>query len=182
MRTLVIVSSVLLLSACSSAPKPPTVDGSNREGINSASTEAVLSLKAELAKEKERVKVLESRPPATAVKPAPLPTSETVTVHFPYNSASFRPTASQETALRPLLANAQRIEVRGRTDGRQPSEGDERIALQRAVAAKDYLIGQGVPARIISVNYLSAADHITDNRTDAARAKNRRVEIEVFRR
>jgi outer membrane protein OmpA-like peptidoglycan-associated protein len=182
MRTLVIVSSVLLLSACSSAPKPPTVDGSNREGINSASTEAVLSLKADLAQTKERVKALEARPSVTAVKPAPLPASEIVTVNFPYNSAVFRPTASQEAALLPLLATASRIEIRGRTDGRLPSEGDERIALQRAQAAKDYLIGQGAPARIISVNYLSASDRITDNRTEAARAQNRRVEIEVFRR
>lgn len=178
MRKLAVLSCALLLAACSSPPKPPTVDGSKRSVVNNAETASMLSLRADLGEVQERVRTLESRPMVTP--PPAAPVSQTVTVHFPFNSANFRPSVAEEAALLPLLANARRVEIRGRTDGPRPSAADERIALQRAQAAMNYVVAKGVPATRVSVNFLSAGDYIADNRTDAGRALNRRVEIEVF--
>lgn len=178
MRSLAIISCALLLAACSSPPKPPTVDGSKRAAINNADTTSVLALQAELAEVQQRVNTLEQRPAMTPVPPPAV--SQTVMIHFPFNSANFRPSAAQEAALLPLLANARRVEIRGRTDGHRPSDGDEQVALKRAQAAMNYVVSKGVPASRVSLNFLSAGDYIADNRSDAGRAINRRVEIEVF--
>ncbi|MGU9945090.1 OmpA family protein [Bordetella avium] len=184
MRKLVIISCAAMLTACSTPPKPPTVDGTNRTAVNDAETASVLSLRADLAETKERVRELERRPAAVPAvvhpAPPPAPVSHTVTVHFPFNSAHFQPTAAQEAELLPLLANVRRIEVRGRTDAERPSAGDERIALKRAQAAMNYLVARGVPATKVSVNYLSGGDHVAEGGTAVGRAQNRRVEIEVF--
>ncbi|MCR5860165.1 OmpA family protein [Mesorhizobium sp. J428] len=85
--------------------------------------------------------------------------------------------------MRSLLGDGYaRIEVRGRTDAARPSAGDETIAARRAAAARDWLIHQGVPARVISVNYASAADPIGGNNYSGGRALNRRVDIEIIRK
>ncbi len=184
MRRLVILTCAAVLSACASPPKPPTVNGTDRTAVNDSETASMLSLRAELAETKDRVRELERRPAAAPAvvhpAPPPAPRSETVTFHFPFNSAHFQPTPAQEAALLPLLANARRIEVRGRTDAERPSAGDERVALKRAQAAMNYLVARGVPATKVSVNYLSGGDHVAENGTDVGRAQNRRVEIEVF--
>jgi outer membrane protein OmpA-like peptidoglycan-associated protein len=160
-----------MLAACSTPPKPQTVDGTNRTAVNDAETASVLSLRADLA---------ETKPAVVHPAPPPAPVSHTVTVHFPFNSAHLQPTAAQEAELLPLLANVRRIEVRGRTDTERPSAGDERIALKRAQAAMNYLVARGVPATKVSVNYLSGGDHVAEGGTAVGRAQNRRVEIEVF--
>ena len=74
-----------------------------------------------------------------------------------------------------------RIEVPGRTGAQQPGGADEQVALERAAAAKRYLVAQGVAGATISVNYVSAGDYIADNKTESGRWRNRRVDIEVFR-
>ncbi len=180
MRNLAMIALAVYLAACSSTPKPPTVDGFKRSAVNDTETAFVLSLKSELADMKQRVTNLEKRP--TIDPPPPSPISQTVTVHFPFNSAIFQPSEAQETTLLPLLAKARHIEIRGRTDGVHPSKGDEQIALNRAKAAMNYLVSKGVPATAISLNFLSAGDYVADNRTYAGMATNRRVEIEVFTR
>jgi len=86
----------------------------------------------------------------------------------------------QLATLLPLLKDAKRIEVRGRTDNQSPGAPDEQVALNRALAAKRFLVAQGVSPLIVSINYLSAGDYVADNCTEAGKSHNRRVEIEVF--
>jgi len=172
-------SSVFFLAACSSPPKPPTVNGSQRQPINDATTAEMLALRAELAAAQEKLG-MQAVPSVSPVVPPP-PTSHTVSVYFPYNDTKFQPTQEQTENLRVLLKNnVQRIWVRGRTDGNSPSAADERIALERAVAAKIWLIEQGVSPLKISVNYVSAGDYVADNLSDTGRERNRRVDIEIF--
>jgi outer membrane protein OmpA-like peptidoglycan-associated protein len=172
-RVIVFIGCCIIIAACASPPKPPVVDGTERRPVNSSETASMLQSQAEqsLAKAKERAVELERLLG---------PTSQTVMVHFPLGSADFRPTLAQEAILKPLLENAHRVEVRGRTDARQASATDEQLALRRAQAAVNYLVDRGIPLAKISVNYLSGGDHIADINTDAGRARNRRVEIEVF--
>ncbi|HBP5913448.1 TPA: OmpA family protein [Pseudomonas aeruginosa] len=182
MRKMAVLSIAVMLAACSSPPKPPVVSGSNRHPVNDARTAEVLSLRAELAAAQEKLRD-QDRKPVVIAGPAPVvPASQTVSVNFPYNSSAFRPTPSEVAALLPLLRNAKYISVRGRTDGRRPTAGDERVALNRALAAKNWLVGQGVSPLKISVNYVSAGDYVADNVSAYGRAQNRRVDIEVFNR
>lgn len=182
MRNLVIISSVLLLSACSSVPRPPVVDGSNRHAVNTPETAEVIALRAQLAQSEEKLRLEQARPVVAAARVLPAATSpsRTFTVHFPYNGTQFRMNSHDRAELLPLLTNARRIEVRGRTDGKRPSVADERVALNRALSAQRFLIGQGVSPAIISVNYVSAGDYVSDNGLSAGQARNRRVDIVVF--
>jgi outer membrane protein OmpA-like peptidoglycan-associated protein len=174
MRKLVVLSSVLTLAACSSPPTLPVVDGSNRQAVNTSQ-----SIKEEwLRVEETRRRAEESRKAARAE--ALVPRSHTFSVYFSHNSATFRLSEEESGQLLSLLAKARRIEVRGRTDGQRASAADEKIALNRALAAQRFLIGQGVSPAIISVNYVSAGDYVADNFSAVGRSLNRRVDIEVF--
>lgn len=167
MRILVAASCIALLAACSSPPKPPTVDGTSRQPINTSESAENIALRAQLLTAQARAQ----KPTSTPAKITPaVPASRVVTVFFPYNSAAFRPTSEQRNALLPYVQSAKRIQVRGRTDGPHPSGADEQIALERALAAKRYLVSLGVPSQVISVNYLSAGDFVAENQTKAGRA------------
>jgi len=179
MNKLAILLYAVFLTACSSPPKPPTVSGAQRQPVNDAATEQMLALRVELSQAQEKLK---NQPTEPVVLVAPrAPVSQTISVYFPYNKASFQPTPEQAAQLFALLqGNVRHVWVRGRTDGNRPNVADERIALQRAIAAKNWLIEQGVSSLNVSVNYVSAGDYIADNLSEAGRAKNRRVDIEIF--
>lgn len=102
----------------------------------------------------------------------------TVYVPFAYASTQFRPTKEQQTRLQLLSAVADRVQVRGRTDGTGKRHRNEKVARQRALAAQRYLVSIGVPHEIISVNHVAKGDFIADDYTKSGRAQNRRVEIE----
>lgn len=180
MRKLLLIVSMALLGACSSCPKPPVVDGSDRQQVNSRETGEILALRAQFALAEDKLRE-QSAMPIVIVKPVvPSTRSETIRVQFQSNDTNFNPTPTQLAALLPLLKDAQRIEVRGRTDNQSPGPLDEQVALQRALAAKRFLVAQGVSPLIVSINYISADDYVADNCTDAGKSQNRRVDIEIF--
>ena len=183
MRKLVVLSSILLLGACTSAPRPPVVDGSNRHAVNSIESVEIIALRSQLAQSQEKLRLEQSRPviDPVALQPIKPPArSQTFSIYFPFKGTNFRLSADDSAQLLPLLSNARRVEVRGRTDGKRPNAGDAKIALNRALAAQRFLIGQGVSPAIISVNYVSAGDYVADNFSAVGRSQNRRVDIEVF--
>lgn len=100
-------------------------------------------------------------------------------VEFGFASADFKPTDDVARVLVPAAKAADRINLRGYTDSTVIDEDNKRIALARALAARQYLIGQGVDARKIRAFYNSAGGFIADNGTPEGRAKNRRVDIEL---
>lgn len=186
MLKLVMVSSVILLTACSSPPKPPVVDGSNRHAVNTSETAEVIALRAKLLQSEERLRIEQSRPVVSPARLRPAPVlaenrTRTFSAHFPYNGTNFRLDADDSAQMLPLLGKAKRIEIRGRTDGQRPSVADEKVALNRALSAQRFLIGQGVSPSIISVNYVSAGDYVADNHSLIGRSQNRRVDIVIFR-
>ena len=161
------IASVLI--GCSTPPKPPTVDGTERHAINSESVSQSLSKIANQPKAVKKNIIFE-------------PESRTVSIHFPFNGTKFKPTNQEINQLLNYLKNVSRVSVRGRTDNKEQNEVDEKIALKRALAAKRYLIDRGIPSIIISVNYVSAGDYVADNYSKHGRPKNRRVDIEIFRK
>jgi len=51
--------------------------------------------------------------------------------------------------------------------------------LRRAIAVRDYLISQRVPASSINAEGFASSHPIADNGTSDGRARNRRVEIAI---
>ena len=92
----------------------------------------------------------------------------------------FKPSAQLRELLLKAATNGRHIEIRGRTDGEVATGSEERVALQRAIRARDYLVTSGVDAAKIRFSYLPIGGHLADNRTTRGRAQNRRVEIEMM--
>jgi len=72
-----------------------------------------------------------------------------------------------------------RFMVEGHTDNQGSVTANNELSLRRAIAVRDYLIGQGVAASSIDVAGLGPSRPVADNATPDGRARNRRVEIIV---
>ncbi len=72
-----------------------------------------------------------------------------------------------------------RIEVAGHTDDLGPAEVNRRLSMDRARAAVDYLVSAGVASERISIGAYGESQPAEDNSSDAARARNRRIEFNV---
>lgn len=105
--------------------------------------------------------------------------SRQVRLRFPIGSAELDPGIRQEIddAL-PFARKANRIVISGRTDAIGGQPANDRLALARAVSARDYLRAR-VPeiADAITLDAKGRCCFVADNDTAAGRAENRRVEI-----
>lgn len=101
-------------------------------------------------------------------------------VSFDFDSAKFEPPADQQAQLLADAKAASLINVRGRTDSPVADAPNYRIALARALAARDWLAQRGIDTKKIRVFSLPAGAFIADNSTEAGRRQNRRVEIELL--
>ena len=70
------------------------------------------------------------------------------------------------------------VSVEGHT-GSGPDGARERLSYQRAVAVRDALVRNGVPASSIEAHGLGSEQPVATNSTPAGRAQNRRIEIVV---
>lgn len=187
---------LLVLASCASPPRPPTVDETHRRPANTAEAVELQSCRHELHNARQvarhaaraveastatqhRLMLRQAQLEATLRQE---PEANVVyTLHFEHASSRVQLPADVEAALMDSARQAHWIVLRGRTDGRQDSPADSRIAKDRAEAVKDRLVGAGIdPARIRST-YQPSGDHAADNTTPAGRSLNRRVEIELYR-
>jgi outer membrane protein OmpA-like peptidoglycan-associated protein len=102
-----------------------------------------------------------------------------IRVQFDTRATDFRPNDEFVRTLVPAAKAAQSINLRGRTDARIPGRDDPGIALGRALAVRQYLVDHGVDDGKIKVFARAAGDFLAPSNTDAGRALNRRVEIEL---
>jgi outer membrane protein OmpA-like peptidoglycan-associated protein len=72
-----------------------------------------------------------------------------------------------------------KFKVEGHTDSTGSDQTNQELSTKRAIAVRDYLIGQRVPASSIDAEGLSSSQPIADNSTNDGRARNRRVEIVI---
>jgi flagellar motor protein MotB len=100
-------------------------------------------------------------------------------VNHPVGRTQFAPSASLEEPLLKAAREAKTIWIRGRTDSESIDDVETRIALVRALRARDYLVNNAVDPSKIRVWYRAAGGFIADNSTAEGRAMNRRVEIEA---
>ena len=69
------------------------------------------------------------------------------------------------------------VRVVGHTDSSGSDAVNDPLSLRRAQTVRDYLDMRGVPASRMSIEGRGSREPLTENSTDAGRAKNRRVEI-----
>jgi outer membrane protein OmpA-like peptidoglycan-associated protein len=72
-----------------------------------------------------------------------------------------------------------KFKVEGHTDSTGSDQTNQELSTKRAIAVRDYLIGQRVPASSIDAEGLASSHPIADNSTNDGRARNRRVEIVI---
>lgn len=190
---------LLVLSSCTSPPKPPTVNESMKHPANSAVAIDLQTCKSNLhntrisATESDRIaesaaatlERVSARQQAIAATQAALtpaaPANSVFSLRFGFGSTLVNVPADMASTLIENARTAPLVLLRGRTDGAIESAAESRIARERATAVRDYLVKAGVdPARIRST-YQPAGDHVADNSGPSGRALNRRVEIEVYR-
>ena len=82
------------------------------------------------------------------------------------------------------LRNNPNAEVRiiGHTDSTGSNAINNPLSLNRANAARNYLVSRGVSGSRIVTSGMGSAQPVTSNATEAGRAQNRRVEIYVAER
>lgn len=188
-------SLIALLSACSSPPKPPTVDETQKRPANVQLAVELQVCKNDL--QNTRILANESNRLAetTAATLAHMAVRQQLmasmqekamanrvhTVHFAFNSTHVTIPTTEATALVDESRAAPLVVLRGRTDGVSDSSSESRIAQARANAVRDYLIAAGVDPTRIRATHQPSGDHVADNRNPQGRHLNRRVEIEVYR-
>ena len=190
---------LLLLASCSSPPKPPTVDESQKRPVNSQMAVELQMCRNDLqntrllAAESGRLAEsttatlanLAARQQIIAAMQAPAdkpPQANSVfSVRFDFGSTRV---AIPADIAAPLVADAKAaplVLLRGRTDGSTDALVESRIARERAAAVRDYLVAAGVDPARIRATYQPVGDHVADNGSDSGRGLNRRVEIELYR-
>ncbi|MDO5652778.1 MAG: OmpA family protein [Brachymonas sp.] len=79
-----------------------------------------------------------------------------------------------------LLQNpAATVAITGHTDSTGTDAINNPLSINRANAARNYLVSRGVPAARISTAGMGSTQPVASNATEAGRAQNRRVEIIV---
>jgi outer membrane protein OmpA-like peptidoglycan-associated protein len=68
----------------------------------------------------------------------------------------------------------------GHTDAQGSDSYNQGLSERRSVAAKNFLVSQGVPADRIRTEGLGESEPVASNDTDAGRSQNRRVEVAIF--
>lgn len=142
------------LGACSTASKPPVVDGANRRPVNNRETTAELSSRTSPPRGQLKADTPPAPPLAGGAVRAQSPASRVVSVQFPINSTRPQVSDEQKALLAAVLKTAGRIVIHVQTRTAQGS-ADERLALNRALGVKQFLVAQGAAPQTISVNYIA---------------------------
>lgn len=127
---------------------------------------------AELAKATKRIEEIEASLTSAA--------SAFVRVSFKTSSIEFKPTDEQAKVLIEAGQNAKLVNVNGHTDSKIAGPRDAKIALGRALAARNFLVDNGVDAEKIKVFSYADKNFLVPNTTEENRTINRRVEIEFI--
>ena len=194
---------LLVLASCSSPPKPPTVDESQKRPVNSQMAVELQVCKNDLqntrllATESGRVAEMTAatlanvaaRQQLLAAMQAPTgqraqvqaQANSVFTVRFDFGSTRVAIPPDVAAALVEEAKASPLVLLRGRTDGTSDAPAESRIARDRAAAVRDYLVAAGVDPARIRATYQPAGDHVADNVSAGGRNLNRRVEIELYR-
>jgi outer membrane protein OmpA-like peptidoglycan-associated protein len=200
MRLFILGHSLLALAltaSCSSPPAPPSVHEASRRPANSGLAVELQVCRGALHDEQlvaaqchhraqaasaalTSVAARQQALAAWSARAAP-PGNSIYSVRFDFGSARADIPGGLGRAIVQEARTAPLVLLRGRTDGAHDSAADSRIARERAIAVRDFLVAAGVQPSRIRVTHQAAGDHVADNASPSGRALNRRVEIEIYR-
>jgi len=106
-------------------------------------------------------------------------------INFAFNSAELTPESKKILDENRDVARLKgepdiRVEIAGHTDSIGSDAYNQQLSERRAKAVVDYLVSKGVdPKRLKAVGY-GKKQPVATNATEAGRAQNRRVELQVF--
>jgi outer membrane protein OmpA-like peptidoglycan-associated protein len=186
-----LVTLALAMAGCSSPPKAPTVDDSNKRPVNVSQAIDLQMCRAELSAAKvvltETVATNQQAAFAQAIAaPTMTPTraverNQVFIINFALGSAEFSLPDDQRDKLIEEARNAKFIVIRGRTDAQSDSLAETRLAQRRTEAAYNYLVRSvRMPPNGIRLSWQGAGDRAADGDGTAQRQANRRVEIELY--
>lgn len=198
-----VVTLAVILSSCSSPPKPPVVDDNTRRPVNSRVAVDLQSCRAELSASNIRLTEMTrsvaithglnaaseptkgapglpgteacSRPSVGSSSP---PVNTVFVVRFGVASSAWALPERASADLAARAASAAFIVVRGRTDAAADSQYETSLARRRAEAAASFLQAHGVAPDRIRVTWQGAGDPLPFAASD--RGASRRVEIELY--
>ncbi len=121
-------------------------------------------------------------PPAAPVAVAPAKVTFSASAFFDTNKAVLK--AEGKAQLDDLLAKLKSVNwdvlvAVGHADSRGPADFNQDLSVRRAEAVKAYLLNKGLAQQQVKTEGKGSSMPVADNSTEAGRAKNRRVEIEV---
>ena len=126
-------------------------------------------------------------PAARAAAPAPAPAAATKVTYaadafFDFNKSVLKPEGKaklDDLSGKVKAINLEVIIAVGHTDSVGTDAYNQQLSVKRADAVKAYLVSKGMEKNRVYTEGKGEKQPVADNKTDAGRAKNRRVEIEV---
>ena len=125
-------------------------------------------------------------PPAPAPAVVPVPATEKVSfaadAFFDFDKSDLKPEGKAKLDDLADKVKGLTLEVViavGHTDSKGTDAYNQKLSIRRSEAVKTYLTNKGIEASRIYTEGKGESQPVADNKTDAGRAKNRRVEIEV---
>jgi OmpA-OmpF porin, OOP family len=73
-----------------------------------------------------------------------------------------------------------RIRISGHTDNKGKAAKNQKLSEDRANAVKDYLVSKGIESSRVETRGVGPDEPIADNKTNAGRTQNRRIEFELL--
>ena len=196
----------LMLTACSSPPKPPAVDESTKRPVNSQAAVDLKTCQGDLSRatilvsemaragamataltkalpqqgvDKQSAAMTGAADSATAHAAADTTGNLVAVVSFGIGSAAWAVEPADAAALVRRAKDAAVILIRGRTDATGDSQQETALARRRAEAAAKFLQLAGVSKDKLRLTWQGAGDPVAGLRP-ADRSQSRRVEIEFY--
>ena len=73
-----------------------------------------------------------------------------------------------------------RLRVSGHTDNKGKKAKNQKLSEDRAAAVKEYLVSKGIESTRVETRGVGPDEPIADNKTNAGRTQNRRIEFELL--
>ena len=197
----------LLLTACSSPPKPPSVDESTKRPVNAQAAVDLKACQGDLSRatilvsemalanamataltkelpqqgvDKESAAMTGAADSATAHSAADTTGNLVAVVSFGIGSAAWAVEPADAAALVRRAKDAAVILIRGRTDATGDSLQETALARRRAEAAAEFLQLAGVSKGKLRLTWQGAGDPVAGLQSEG-RPQSRRVEIEFYK-